>query len=85
MRAIGIKITKAHIRDGLRGSECDCPIALALKDALITDNVRVNGDGIYVNNARFDLDDKDRRFMSRFDEGLRVRPYSFSINRTNRK
>lgn len=85
MRPISINITRAHIRDGVRGSECNCPIALALKDALITNNVSVSGSGIYVNGTKFEVDKNDLKFIDRFDRGQRVRPYSFSLNRYNRR
>lgn len=85
MRPIKINITKAHIRDGERGSECNCPIALALKDTLLTESVRVNSEGIVVNGRSFKLDKKDRTFMSRFDNYKQVRPYSFSLIREGRK
>lgn len=85
MRPIKISITKAHIRDGVPGNECDCPIALALKDALLTNDVAVNPDGMRVNNRTFSADKKDRRFIERFDNGKPVKPYSFEINRTNRR
>lgn len=85
MRAIKISITRAHIRDGVRGSKCDCPIALALKDSLITTNVHVDGGGLWVNGLSFEVDKRDMRFMHRFDDGQRVLPYSFELKRHNRR
>ena len=85
MRDLIVKITKAHIRDGVRGSECNCPIGLALQDALLTSEVSVTADRILVNNISFEVDKRDLRFMERFDSGERVRPYSFSITRPNRR
>lgn len=84
MSSTNIRITEAHIRDGVKGSECDCPIALALRDTLFTDAVRVNGEGIFVNNRKFNMDKEDLRFMERFDNGQRVKPYSFRLIRTAR-
>lgn len=85
MRAIKISVTRAHIRDGVPHSECNCPIALALKDALITDSVAVSRSGIRVNNTSFEVDKKDLKFMERFDGGQRVHPYSFELIRHTRR
>lgn len=85
MRDIIIRITRAHIRDGEAGSLCDCPIALALKDTLITNNVRVDAYGIHVNHVAFAVSKKDRSFIARFDEGKPVKPYSFELQRTSRR
>ena len=84
MRPLRVNITWAHIRDGIPGSACDCPIALALKDSLLTDSVKVDSDGIYVNNRKFDVDKKDLKFIDRFDNGKRVRPYWFTLTREGR-
>ena len=84
MRPINIKIGWGHIRDGVPGSECNCPIALAVKDALLTEDVRVLAEAIYINGVRYDTDKEDVRFMARFDGGKRVKPYSFSIDRRTR-
>lgn len=81
MRAIKINVTKDHIRRGVRGSACDCPIALALKQTLITHNVSVSSTAIVVNNIGFSVDKKDLRFIERFDAGQPVRPYSFDLTR----
>ena len=32
-----IEITKAHIKDGIQEDECNCPIALAIQDAVEQD------------------------------------------------
>ena len=85
MRDLIVKITWAHIRDGQRGSDCDCPIALAVKDALLTNSVRVGADGIYINHLRWDVDKEDLKFIERFDNGKRVRPYSFRLPRVTRR
>ena len=81
MRDIRIKITKEHIRKGVRGSACECPIALALKETLITNNVHVDMDGMRVNHVSYALDKKDRKFIERFDAGMPVRPYDFDLGR----
>lgn len=81
MRSIKINVTNDHIRRGVRGSACDCPIALALKETLITNSVSVTGARMLVNHVWFVVDKKDIRFMERFDAGQPVRPYSFDLNR----
>lgn len=81
MRAIKITITADHIRRGERGSECNCPIALALKETLITNTVSVNATGIHINHYPYNLDEKDRKFMERFDKGWSVKGYSFWLGR----
>lgn len=84
MRAIKINVTRAHIRDGEKGSESGCPIALALKDTLLTESVHVSVDRMTFNNLYVPTNEKDRRFIERFDKGLKVSPYSFDINRKRR-
>lgn len=85
MRDIEIKITKAHIRDGVPGDKCNCPIALAIKDTLLTENVVVGAHDMYINGRAYVVDKKDLAFMGRFDTGKRVRPYSFTLARRKRK
>jgi hypothetical protein len=81
MRAIKVNVTKDHIRKGIRGSACDCPLALALKETLITTNVSVDANSIRVNHVYFKTDKKDVRFIERFDAGKPVRPYSLELCR----
>lgn len=81
MRAIKINVTKEHIRRGVRRSMCDCPIALALKEALLTKDVSVTSSQMIVNHLMFMTDLADARFIKGFDEGKTVRPYSFSLRR----
>jgi hypothetical protein len=81
LRAIKINVTREHIRKGIRGSPCDCPIALAIKEALITQAVSIGSWQWMINHVRFLAEDKDVRFMQRFDEGKPVRPYSFFLDR----
>lgn len=81
MKSIKISIAPRHIRCGTKGSMESCPIALAIKEALLTDNVKVDGSGIFINERKYEVDKKDLRFIERFDNGERVSPYSFELTR----
>lgn len=85
-KTVRVNVTKAHIRDGVQSDACNCPIALALKDALFTEYAVVVEDGITVNGkVNFSTDRKDRKFIRDFDSGKPVKPYWFELNQKARR
>lgn len=83
-KTVTIKVTKADIRDGVRGSVNLCPIALATKRKL---GGYVNIASNFFESANFviDLPARACNFISRFDKGSGVKPFSFKLNAALRK
>lgn len=48
-----IKVEQRHIDAGKRGNDCDCPIAIALKEQLNTDDVWVGATTFYVDDQTY--------------------------------
>ena len=77
-----IRVTAEHIAQGWRGSACNCPIALALKDEWPGAEVEVSGPDIEVSADRLWLaqcDDTAMDFIVRFDAGADVQPFEFDV------
>jgi len=81
MRPITITIARQHIEAGQRHSTDHCPIALALKQALLTPYVSVGPVVMTINGATWELDPNERKWLERFDEGKRVRPFKIVLAR----
>ena len=81
-----IQVKQEHLDNGMRGNKCYCPVALALKEALKTENVVVTP-GLYVDNvyiqASMDvLTDNGSTLYDRIgliDCGWKLNPFSFEI------
>lgn len=84
--SIYVSVTKDHIKRGKKISTCNCPIALAIKDAF-----KVNS-GVYASHENILDYSKDRfnpiryvttkamsNFMQTFDSGKKVNPFSFQL------
>lgn len=76
-----IKVTRKHIEDGVRHTADRCPIALALKDFGFATYgmVRVNLGSIEVCGATVSTPRKARQFITAFDKGKKVRPFTLVI------
>ena len=88
MTTITVNVTQDHINNGMRGQAFRCMVALALKD-----NTFFQGDGIYVYSTHFvlpmrrfpssslfhDLPDFVQAAIHQFDVGMKVEPFSFSL------
>lgn len=76
---IELSVTQEHIRKGQKEDACNCPIALALKEALPNwQHVEVDGDiRVTALDEEFscDADEQMAAFIERFDEGLAVEPF----------
>lgn len=83
-----IKVRKSHIERGVMEDEYNCPIAIALRDTKAFwdlwpyhNNFRVGTDIILYNDIDIaaDLPDSAIAFISDFDAGEPVDPFSFKI------
>ena len=83
-----IKVCQTHIDKGTPHNIKSCPIALAIKDhptiKKLKKNlrVRVTDDSVTIDNTgpRYLLSSRAKRFITRFDEGFKVKPFSFEID-----
>lgn len=74
-----ISVTKKHIRNGEPSMPDLCPVALALGEALgetvyVVGDLYRREDGPYV-----ELPKKVQNFVTAFDSGVKVQPFTFSI------
>lgn len=84
-----ISITAQDIKNGKACSRNSCPVALAIKKALPGCPVWV--DSWFIDIIRTELEfplitayhtnDKIERFIKTFDEGGRVKPFSFDLDK----
>ena len=84
MKAIRIHVTQEHIDNGIRDSCLQCPIALALLEALPIHDVWVHKEEISIfdatSNKVYGPNLQVRDFITRFDAGEEVEPFSFTLN-----
>lgn len=82
MKPIRVSVLRRHIESGQRSSRDRCPIALAIKEALITPYVLVDPASISINNhACYKPTEQMVGFIRRFDAGRRVGPFYFELTR----
>lgn len=79
-----INVTQEHIDKGKRGRACGCPVALAVLELLNVKYglVSVSPYTLYIeiNNYRpFRLPPEATRFVSLFDDGQEVSPFTFEV------
>ena len=79
-----ISVTANHITRGIPGSQCFCPVALAIKDALGPDlvNVEVKDYGITIQTTYthyYQMSSKVLHFVRRFDARLPVVSFEFEL------
>jgi hypothetical protein len=80
MRTVTVKITADDIAAGETVSANNCPIALALKRHFPRRKEIAVGDwSIRLGSTVIGIPKKAERFLDRFDDGKRVRPFSFEI------
>lgn len=75
-----IQITSTDIKKGFPNVVDMCPIALAVRRKMKAHNVSVGGHvnfSIKRNNFRAKLPKKAVNFIIRFDDGQKVKPFSF--------
>ena len=74
-----IEVTAEDIEKGNQGNCWRCPVALALMRAFQTNRVSVTGPYAQIKGERFDLPNKVQRFISSFDKGTDVTPFTFQL------
>jgi hypothetical protein len=75
-----IKVLTRHIRKGIRGSNCSCPIALALNEAYKTTDIRVMFSWAHIGDLIIDLPRKAVKFIKDFDKKKSsVKPFEFEL------
>lgn len=75
-----IKVTQKHIKKGKVASCGECPVALAIKERLQSNDVAVFISSVNINVLPYILTQKAARFVKDFDKGKRVRPFSFNLS-----
>jgi hypothetical protein len=86
---VTVEVTAEDIARGARGSPSGCPVALAVCRAIGTAPVHgeidVDPEGIHLRGRRDfykasrPLPDEAQEFIGRFDRGLTVEPFAFSV------
>ena len=75
-KVIKVKVTKKHIKCGVKGNEYLCPIARAVR-ALGYKRVSVDSVSIITRNQTFSVPYQAGDFIWDFDKGQKVRPFTF--------
>lgn len=79
-----INVSKEHIRKGEKMQSRSCPIALACIEqwntlVLISGNTAIVGDFRPAQRRTYTLPRSAKRFIRRFDNGLKVEPFNFRV------
>lgn len=82
MSKVRITVTSKDIKNGIRGSVCACPVALASQRRLCSSAFRAGPNYLYNNECRIDcsLPSNATNFINAFDEGQSVLPFEFDID-----
>lgn len=86
-----VRVSRKHIKQGVRGSNCGCPIALSLNEMIQQEKRDAHlcvlykflsitpNHGPYDDklNVVYDLPDSAVEFIKRFDGGWKVFPFEF--------
>lgn len=56
-----------------------CPIALALRSKFKNKLIKVIADEFSVDHIDYELPIKAQNFITRFDHGMKVKPFSFTV------
>ncbi len=75
-----ISVKQKHIDKGRKFSPCDCPVSLALQDALQTTKIRVGLGVFYIGKFHFGFEDGIGGKINEFDRGSGMEPFEFKIN-----
>lgn len=81
-----VSVTEEHIKNGEPKSFSGCPIALACKELFPNCDIDVDLEsiGVYPNNERYDFlmtPKKAQNFIKKFDDGEKVKPFSFRVRK----
>jgi hypothetical protein len=78
---IKVKVTADDIRQGRPMRQRDCPVALAMQRATgLPVRVHINTFSVGRKKGRYPLPRAVARFVCNFDDGLPVRPSSFTVD-----
>jgi hypothetical protein len=78
-----IQVTQDDIDDGIRGSYCDCPIALAIKRQFPGKEIIVSKYILGIGGVNtWNVPKPVYNFIDRFDNGNPVEPIVFEIDET---
>lgn len=80
-----IKVTQDHIKRGKRGKSSSCPVALAVRDYMKGykgGTITVDGAGVWIGPHSFTCPRSVGRFVSDFDAGREVKPFTFVLRST---
>ena len=78
-----VVVKQEHIENGMNGKSNMCPIALAIKDALVTTTVNVYRDKCGVDNIIYDLPYEANQFLHDYDNFEGVRPIIFCLKESS--
>jgi len=67
-----VQVMKKHIKNGKKENSKRCPVALALREQGFK-NVEVDATCVHIDDEYYEVR-RGSRFISRFDEGLPVKP-----------
>ena len=76
---VKICVTQKDINTGKKESMRACPIAKAVRRATKKTGIEVTGGSVWIKNDRYNLPTRARRFVSRFDGELPVKPFQFNL------
>lgn len=74
-----IKVNRRHILEGTRRSWDSCPIALAVREQLGVADLKVGNGLIRCGKTKFTMPDRVDRFVGKFDDGEKVKPFVFEL------
>lgn len=80
-----IEVKQEHIEKGKRQDACHCPVALAIKDTVKVKFVYVHLFEINLKKkwarkaVEITLSKKVEKFVKKFDDGKKVKPFSFEL------
>jgi hypothetical protein len=77
-----INVTQEDIDEGKPVVCNECPVALAIARALPGCEIHVLGTIVIVNGMYYQLPDECLDFVTRFDDGKSVSPFSFTLEIT---
>ena len=75
-----INVTQEHIKKGNRSLCTECPIALAINEALSINHAWVGMEEIRIDNWDTRLPDEADIFISAFDRNVPVEPFSLELD-----
>lgn len=78
--SLRVVVNQRHISQGIPGSSCACPIALALQD-LRDEDICVFNDHVTIGADRYSLPVSAQTFIELFDDELGVDAFEFELEK----